>query len=343
MVTNPLRSLSKRRLKFLLRQGPPYWRGSAAITHRQISLRRRTADILAGFDPREADWYRQIRGDTDGVIRNCERENELHGLNGHFAYVLDNKAVFAELLKLHGLPTPTLFASHYAGLWHWANDGERALDQHLAETGRFVIKPTLGSKGRSIEIGQSRDVIGNYHGEDAILTGFVQQADYAQSTFPDALNTIRFLMLRDDGGEPVAAAAIHRFGTSSSVPVDNFSAGGLVAKIDLANGTLSEAISISGDNSVMRHAEHPDTRNPIAGVKVAHWESIVELVYSLGRVFPYLSYVGWDIAVTKDGPTVIEGNAHPSLRFFQLYDRLLDDERLRPIFARHLSPGLGKT
>ncbi|MGL4239198.1 sugar-transfer associated ATP-grasp domain-containing protein [Tabrizicola sp.] len=325
----------KRRLKFIRRNGKGYWRGSAAIAG--AGRLQRAKDLLAGFDPREADWYRQIRGDTDGVISNSEREHELHGLNGHYAYVLDNKAVFGESLEMNGLPTPRLFACHYAGHWHWTKGGEAALREHFAGTGRFVIKPTLGSKGRAIQIGRSLDAIAQYRGEDAILTGFVEQAGYAQTIFPGALNTIRFLMLRDEAGEPVAAAAIHRFGTASSAPVDNFSAGGLVAKIDLETGGLSEAITIAPDNRVVRHAVHPDTQSAIAGIMVPHWQGVLDLVLALGRAFPYLAYVGWDIAVTKDGPTVIEGNAHPSLRFFQLYDQLLGDPRLRPILARYIS------
>jgi glutathione synthase/RimK-type ligase-like ATP-grasp enzyme len=322
----------KRRLKFALGKGRAYWRGSVGVNPLQ-----RCKDLLAGFDPREADWYRQIRGDTDGVISNAEREHELHGLNGHYAYVLDNKAVFTELLTFNALPTPHLFACHYGGHWHWTAAGEAALSDHIAETGRFVIKPTLGSKGRAIQIERSMDAIPRYRGEDAILTGFVRQAGYAQAIFPGALNTIRFLMLRDDAGAPIAAAAIHRFGTARSAPVDNFSAGGLVAKVDLETGHLSEAISIAPGNRVVRHTAHPDTQSPIAGVIVPHWQGVIDLVQALGRAFPYLAYVGWDIAVTDDGPVVIEGNAHPSLRFFQLYDRLLGDPRLRPILARYIA------
>jgi hypothetical protein len=326
----------RRRLKFVLGKGPAYWRGSATVPPL-----RRAKDLLAGFDPREADWYRQIRGDTDGVISNAEREHELHGLNGHYAYVLDNKALFGELLALNALPTPRLFACHCGGHWHWTGGGEAALRDHLAETGRFVIKPTLGSKGRAIQIERSMDSIARYRGEDAILTGFVEQAAYAQTIFPGALNTIRFLMLRDDMDAPVAAAAIHRFGTVSSAPVDNFSAGGLVTKIDLETGRLSEAITIAPDNRVVRHTAHPDTQSAIAGVTVPHWQGVLDLVLALGGAFPYLAYVGWDIAVTEAGPVVIEGNAHPSLRFFQLYDRLLDDPRLRPILARYIGRARG--
>lgn len=331
----------RQRLKFILGHGKGYWRGSGAIRHGDARQFQRVRDLMDGFDPREADWYRQIRGGTRGVISNRQREQNLHGLNGHYAYILDNKAVLGELLERHDLPTPQLFASHTGGRWHWVKGGKAALAAHFAATGRFVIKPTLGSKGRAIRIGCSLDEIAVYRGEDAILTAFVEQADYAKAIFPDALNTIRFLMLRDREGRPVAAAAIHRFGTAASVPVDNFSAGGLVAKVDLHTGRMSDAISIGADNRVLRQASHPGSGTAIAGVGVQHWDRVVDLVHALGRAFPEFVYVGWDIAVTEAGPVVIEGNAHPSLRFFQLYDPLLDDPRLGPILRLYLSGGHG--
>jgi hypothetical protein len=329
--------IDKRRLKFLIRQGPLYWRESAGIPGDRGRHLQRLRDLLAGFDPREADWYRQMRGDTDGVVSNCEREHDLHGLNGHYAYVLDNKVIFSDLLTFAAIPTPVLFACHFGGQWHWRENGEAALHAHFAQTGRFVIKPNLGSKGRSIQIGRSLEAVTVYRGEDALLTAFVDQAPYAATIFPDALNTIRLLMMRDDNGDAVAAAAIHRFGTAQSVPVDNFSAGGIVSKVDLKTGLLSEAISIGPQNRVERHLAHPGTKAPIAGVTVPHWQDVLTLIARLGRTFPYLRYVGWDIALTSVGPTVIEGNAHPSLRFFQLYDRLLDDARLRPLLGRHIA------
>lgn len=329
-------TIDKRRLRFLKSHARRYWSGSASTDDRQLDPLRRIQDILAGFDPKEADWYRQIRGDLDGVVTNCEREQHLHGLNGHYAYVLDNKAVFGELLTSMRLPTPQIFACYFGNRWHWRDDSRHAFEDELAAHGRFVIKPALGSKGRSVQIGTSVDEVTNYRGEDAILTGFVQQADYAQAIFPNALNTIRLLMLRGDDGAPVAAAAIHRFGGARSGPVDNFSAGGLASKVDMQTGRLSRAVSIADGNLVRYHDVHPDTQTIITDVEIAHWPAVLRLVEELGRAFPYLHYVGWDIAVTPEGPTVIEGNAHPSLRIFQLYDRLLDEPHLRPIFARYI-------
>ncbi|MFC6489434.1 sugar-transfer associated ATP-grasp domain-containing protein [Nitratireductor sp. GCM10026969] len=325
------------RLRFYAKHGPTYWAESRPGRGMPTSLLRRLKDILDGFHPNEADWYRQIRGNVRGVVTNFDRERHLHGVNGHYAYVLDNKALFNELARQRGIPTPEVFAEYCSGSWHWRQDGRAALHHHLNRTGRFIIKPTLGSKGRSIHMCRGREEIESYCGEDAIATTFVAQADYAQAIFPESLNTMRVLMMRDVDGGPFIAVATHRFGTKNSAPVDNFSAKGLVAKIDRETGQLDRAITIEDANKVVFHDRHPETQAAIAGTILPRWDEVRSLVNTLGAAFPYLVYVGWDIAITTDGPVVIEGNAHPSLRFFQFYDCLLDDPQLRRAFSRHIT------
>jgi hypothetical protein len=322
---------SAERLKFALRHGRRYWRSS-----RLPGRVARARAILDGYDPDEADWYRQIAGSADGFIRNSDRERHLHGLNRHYAYVLDNKALFASLTAEAGLPHPRVFAETYRGRLHWRPGGEAALADHLGETGRFVLKPILGSKGAAIRICADRAALAGVGTTDCIATAFVQQHTYAEAIFPGALNTIRALMMRGEGGAPVLVAATHRFGTQLSAPVDNFSRNGLVAKIDRDTGRLDRAITVAADNRVFFHVAHPETGTLIAGNEVPYWSEVRALVDALGAAFPYLDYVGWDIAITGAGPVVIEGNAHPSLRFFQLYDRLTDDPEISRLFATYL-------
>ena len=329
-VRRQLRPLA-RQARFVRRFGPSYLREGAASGR---SLLARARDVWAGFHPNEADWYRQIRGHTRGVLTNRDRETALHGLNGHYAYVLDNKALFAELMRARQLATPRVYAVSTAGRWRFAPGGEAALAEGLRRDGRIVVKPTLGSKGRSIRLCRSLDELDRFQDEDAIATSFVVQAPYAHEIHAATLNTIRILMMRDAAGRPVLAAAMHRFGTAGSGLVDNFSAGGLVAKVDVATGTLDRAVTIVECNAVRFLDAHPDTGAPIAGVVVPGWDRVHDLVEALGDAFPELVYVGWDVAMTEAGPTVIEGNAHPSLRFFQFYDTLLDDPRVGPLFRR---------
>ena len=48
---------------------------------------------------------------------------------------------------------------------------------------------------------------------------------------------------------------------------------------------------------------------------------------------PGIGYVGWDIAISEEGPLVIEANDFPSHDLLQ-FPELLDDDRigLRPVF-----------
>jgi len=101
-----------------------------------------------------------------------------------------------------------------------------------------------------------------------------------------------------------------------------------VAEVDLESGVLSAAAQIGAGNVLRFRSDHPDSTARIEGVAVPHWEAAKALVLRLCDRLPHLDYVGWDVAITEHGPVVIEGNSHPSLRFFQLYRSLLSDPRV---------------
>ena len=315
-----------------------YWRESGTADARRLPPVRRAADILSGFHPLEADWYRQLRGDTRGCTRNIDREEGLRRVNRHYGYVLDDKAVFTALAARKRVPVPALAARAVGGRWHWEEGGEACLRASLSEHGRFVVKPTLGKKGQEIAILETLGALDPAPAFDAIATPFVRQHAYAEAIFPGALNTVRVLMLRDAGGV-FAAAATHRFGSAASGVTDNFSRNGVVAKVDAETGLLGRGLSIGPGNALVPRDAHPDTHQPITGIQVPRWQDVLALVQTLGRAFPELIYVGWDIAVTPSGPVVIEGNSHPSLRFFQFYDRILEEPRTAAFFADYLPVG----
>jgi hypothetical protein len=322
-----------RRLRFLKRFARTYWRESRAADPHRLPAWRRAADIAAGYHPLEADWYRQLRQGAGGCVTNFDREENLRLMNRHYGYVLDDKAVFWAMAR--GLPVPPVCVRAVGGVWRWEEGGEATLAAGLSRHGRFVVKPTLGKKGADVRVLCRLDELSPAPDHDAVGTPFVRQHAYAEAIFPSALNTIRLLMLRDDEGA-FAGAATHRFGSEATGVTDNFSRGGLVAGIDLQTGRLARALAVGPGNALVEHATHPDTGQRIEGVVVPGWPRLLELAAELGEAFPYLIYVGWDIAVTEGGPVVIEGNSHPSLRFFQLFERLLDRPRLRRFFARHL-------
>ena len=48
------------------------------------------------------------------------------------------------------------------------------------------------------------------------------------------------------------------------------------------------------------------------------WSELVELVKVAHQTLKEIPLIGWDIAITEDGPTIIEGNTSPSLDIHQL-------------------------
>lgn len=326
----------KSRLKFIVRHGPTYLQRASQMGLTKSFATQPIRDVLAGFDPVEADLYRQLYGSTDGLISNFYRETDLFSPNGYFGCVTTIKSVFASVLEAERIPTPEVFAAFQDGEITWRENGQQSAQDHLKQTGRLVLKPNIGSQGDSVRLLDSLEAFKTYSGGNAILTAYVQQDDYAQQIFPGALNTIRAVSVRNDQNEMVLIAAAHRFGTSKSIPVDNTHAGGLVSNIDLATGTIGQSMGAAKGNKLCHHSVHPDTRAPIEGVIVPNWQQIADLVQRLGRAMPYLKFVGWDIAMTKDGPVVIEGNSQASLTSIQYFERLSENRQMCQLLAAHV-------
>lgn len=55
------------------------------------------------------------------------------------------------------------------------------------------------------------------------------------------------------------------------------------------------------------------------------------------RLFPDYAYIGWDIAISPDGPVMIEGNAKPSMAVAQRpFFRDMPAERFCALISHHL-------
>lgn len=323
-IRSRLRLRLRRRMHYWLREGPAYLSASVRAAP-DMPHGRRLLHAVRGFDPLEADWYEQAGIARQACVSNHRRETRLHGLNGASAEILDNKLVFAAMLEGAGLPHPEVHAFSHAGRWHFRRKGRSALDPHAPH----VVKPVTGKKGRSIRFLAAGEPLPDPGPAPMIACAFARQAAYAARIFPGAVNTLRIVTLNPDGDDPFVLAAVHRFGSAATRGVDNFSAGGIVADVDRSDGVLGRAFRVGAGNRLDWLERHPDTGAAIGGTVLPAFEETMALVRALARTFPFFAYVGWDVAVTDAGPVVIEGNAHPSLRFFQVFSSLLDDPENR--------------
>lgn len=190
-------------------------------------------------------------------------------------------------------------------------------------TGPVALKRADGHGGHGFEICESFEgAIRNCPPEGSfIVQEKVEPHSYGRDIYPASLNTLRVLIIRPrPGARPLAATATHRFGTSNSGAVDGFSAGGLISRVALDHGTLSPGLSLPTERKRIMHTLHPDTGTRIADREVPHFGDAIALAVSAMACFPSAAYVGWDIAISRGGPIIMEGNGgNPSVGTLQAH------------------------
>lgn len=93
-----------------------------------------------------------------------------------------------------------------------------------------------------------------------------------------------------------------------SATLDNFGQGNLVAPIDPKTGRLGTGLSRDRDGVVSSVETHPDSGAVIAEGCVPFFEEACALCRRAHHAFPFPRMVGWDVAITREGPVLVEGN-----------------------------------
>ncbi len=122
--------------------------------------------------------------------------------------------------------------------------------------------------------------------------------------YPQALNTLRVVsvIFKDD---VVILGSLLRLGANGSV-VDNWAHGGVAVGVN-ENGTLMKwALFKPGFGTKTDH--HPNTGVLFEGYQLPYWNEVVKLVKETHKKLACIPTIGWDIAITEEGPLVIEGN-----------------------------------
>ena len=120
------------------------------------------------------------------------------------------------------------------------------------------------------------------------------------------LCTVRVVTYRMPGGSAQVLLAAYKMPAGDS-PADNFHSGGIVAPVDLASGKLGSAVHRRG-HVLVRVDRHPDTGVTIADHQLPYWPETLALATRALDACHCRPSIGWDIAITDDGPILVEGN-----------------------------------
>lgn len=179
----------------------------------------------------------------------------------------------------------------------------------LSRHDRVITKDPSGVGGNGIQIRDSAD-LGSAADARRTLTDagqvlaeqlIVQHEDMAR-LYPGSVNSLRVVAYRDPDDEVHILAAVLKIGNGGFI--DNFSNGGMYTML----GDDGRALHPASDEEGHAFAVHPSTGVEITGYQVPLFDEVKALVDTLARRVPEMPYIGWDIAITPDGPVVIEGN-----------------------------------
>lgn len=149
-----------------------------------------------------------------------------------------------------------------------------------------------------------------------------------KSLNPTSLNTMRLGTFRNQDGSVEVDYAALRIGRPFS-QVDAFAHGGLVVKIDEQTGMFARMGFQKPKYSLEMFSKHPDSGIEFEGTQMPFWDQIIDLAKEFATHAGNNKMVGWDVAVTPEGPVFVEGNHHWDAQLAQAGAAgLVDDEFL---------------
>jgi hypothetical protein len=171
-----------------------------------------------------------------------------------------------------------------------------------------------------------------------IVQKLVRPHPQLQPLTSGALPTVRAMSVIDEQGRPEVVATVFRMSIGENRTVDNIHAGGLACAVSLDEGTLGLASDLGADARLGWHCHHPTTYARIQGTRLPFWDDVKALAVQAHGLFSDRLVIGWDIAITEDGPIIIEGNRGPDMDLMQ---RFMDvgfcrDHRFGELIAHHL-------
>ena len=188
-----------------------------------------------------------------------------------------------------------------------------ALEAFLDGKKTVFVKPLEGSSGQGIEKYTAPDWTDmdafaskvRAVGRSVIEEGIVQHPRMAELN-PGSVNTVRISTLIGDKKEGIVYAFL-RIGNGKIM--DNVDCGGMAARVDLVSGKL---LTVAADKAGNTFTKHPITGTEIIGFQLPCFEEAKAMCLEAMRMVPSMRYVAWDVALTEQGPTLIEGNSFPS-------------------------------
>lgn len=243
----------------------------------------------------------------------------LHHQSVGYKAVKRNKTPFVYKSQQYEL-FPDMIGREYIKV---GDGGFEALADFVAKREKVIFKPNHGTHGNGIftykaSEGTDRleEIYNDICDKNYLCEDFIIQHPEMSKLSNESVNSLRVLTLNDHGNVKIIDAAV-KMGADDN-PFDNLSSGGLAATVDVETGiVVTKGVSSHHE----RFVYHPETMQKIIGFNIPMWEELKSMVTEAAKRMPDMPIRGWDIAVSENGPCIIEVNSYPGSRLNQLMDQ----------------------
>lgn len=184
---------------------------------------------------------------------------------------------------------------------------EKFLERHPS----FVKKPFIGLGGGDVEKVNVEDIKDKKQfyetmkeKKEFVEELIIQDEEWAKLS-PNSTNTLRVMTSAVNGKSRIMFVAA-RIGSGKSI-TDNFHQGGQGVLVDIETGKLVG----NGIDKKLNESECSCTGIKFDGFQVPYWEEIKKMTLEAALVNDKVNLIGWDVAITPNGPLIIESNRGP--------------------------------
>ena len=239
-----------------------------------------------------------------------------------------DKFYFYLFLSRMGIPTPKVYCFVKNGEILYMDDSfsinkslctKEQLKKLFSHDLDLFAKPSDGMMGKGVFRLQTKDSKAYYDGiehdidelisiifsADYLLQETITQHEKMSLLCSSSVNTIRLQTVMDKDGRVIPFGAMVRIGREGS-SVDNWAKGGIIVGIN-DNGRLKEIGLLKPQYGTTTN-KHPDTHLVFKDYEIPFFQEAVNKAIELHKIMYRSHSIGWDIAITENGPLFIEGN-----------------------------------
>lgn len=208
-------------------------------------------------------------------------------------------------------------------------------------SGSFGSALIDGVEGEEIVLGNGRRIdldafckeITSEYAEGYLLQSALKQHESLTKIAGRAIGTVRIVTIRPEI-EPEVFYALWKVPSPDAMSDNFWQDGSMITQVDKDTGQVGlcrKGTGLKGDWI----ETHPVSGERFDSLQVPFWEKACEMSREAHALFPEFGVIGWDVAVTEDGPVLIECNDNPFHSLYQLaYQRGIRNPDFAPVLDK---------